>query len=100
MRLAPPKFDGTTGDGAYDFLTECQDRLFNFGVLEDHRVAYTSYQFTAWLESDGVQLWPGGQLMLQRWIGDSLMRSFLRGLYLIAFVIDVTMRLIDCSRVP
>lgn len=43
--LAPPKFNGTAGYGAYDFLTECQDRLFNLGILEAHGVAYTSYQF-------------------------------------------------------
>lgn len=43
--LAPPKFNGTVGYGAYDFLTECQDRLFNLGILKAHKVTYTSYQF-------------------------------------------------------
>ncbi|KAG5586511.1 hypothetical protein H5410_046945 [Solanum commersonii] len=29
VRLVPHKFDNTTGEKAYDFLTECQDKLFN-----------------------------------------------------------------------
>ncbi|KAK4731686.1 hypothetical protein R3W88_024674 [Solanum pinnatisectum] len=29
VRLAPHRFDNTTGEKAYDFLTECQDKLFN-----------------------------------------------------------------------
>ena len=66
VRLAPPRFDGISRYGAYDFLTECQDRLFNLGILEVHRVAYTSYQFTSMPKSGGGRLWPVGQLMLQR----------------------------------
>lgn len=46
VRLAPPIFDGTLGDMAYDFLSECQDRFCNLAILESHGVAYTSYQFT------------------------------------------------------
>lgn len=43
ITVIPPKFDGTIRDGAYDFLTECQDQLFNLGILEAHGVAYNSY---------------------------------------------------------
>jgi len=45
VRLVPHKFDNTTGEKAYDFLTKCQDKLFNQGILEAHGVSYTSYQF-------------------------------------------------------
>lgn len=47
VRLAPLRFNGISKDGAYDFLIECQDRLYNLGILEVHRVTYTSYQFTS-----------------------------------------------------
>lgn len=41
MQLAPSRFDGTTDDRAYDFLSKYQDRLFNLVILESHGVAYT-----------------------------------------------------------
>lgn len=44
--LAPSRFGGTPGHRAYDFLSKCQDQLCNLAIIESHRVAYTSYQFT------------------------------------------------------
>ncbi|KAH0725137.1 hypothetical protein KY284_001002 [Solanum tuberosum] len=45
VRLAPPKFHSMAKEKSYDFLTKCQDRLFNLGILEAHGVSNPSYQF-------------------------------------------------------
>ncbi|KAK4706559.1 hypothetical protein R3W88_033879 [Solanum pinnatisectum] len=36
MSIGTLRFDDTTRDKGYDFLTECHDRLFNLGILEAH----------------------------------------------------------------
>ncbi|KAG5614751.1 hypothetical protein H5410_014575 [Solanum commersonii] len=47
------KFDDTTGDKAYDFLTECQHRLFNLGILEAHGMLILLISSHEWPRNNG-----------------------------------------------
>ncbi|XP_055830889.1 uncharacterized protein LOC129899919 [Solanum dulcamara] len=37
LRLGHLRFDSAATEKVYDFLIECQDRLFNLGILEEHK---------------------------------------------------------------
>lgn len=52
-RLAPPRFNGITREKAYDFLTECEDKLFKLGIFEAYGVSYTSYQLWEYPKTGG-----------------------------------------------
>ncbi|KAH0688993.1 hypothetical protein KY289_016351 [Solanum tuberosum] len=58
------RFDDTTGDKAYDFLTECQDRLFNLGILEAHGMLILLISSHEWPRSGGGRYSLIGQLVL------------------------------------
>uniref|UniRef100_M1DWP0 Uncharacterized protein n=1 Tax=Solanum tuberosum TaxID=4113 RepID=M1DWP0_SOLTU len=57
-------FDDTTGDKAYDFLTECQDRLFNLGILEAHGMLILLISSHEWPRSGKGRYSLVGQLVL------------------------------------
>lgn len=43
LRLAPSRFSRATGEDAHDFISSCEERLHNLGLLESHGLDYTTF---------------------------------------------------------
>lgn len=41
--LVPPRFNDVVDEDAYEFLINYRDKLHNLGLLELHKVTYTTY---------------------------------------------------------
>lgn len=53
LRLGQPRFSTGPGEDAHDFIFGCEERLYNLGLLESHRVDYTTFQ----LDGPSKQWW-------------------------------------------
>lgn len=45
LKLTPPRFTRTQGEDAMEFLSSCEERLRNLGLVEARGVDFVSYQF-------------------------------------------------------
>lgn len=55
LRLALTMFVRTLGDDVFKFMTYCEERLCNLGLVEVSGVKYTTFQF----DPEARQWWKG-----------------------------------------